>query len=323
MTSENKPAIGFIGLGIMGNRMLTSMEMHGKFNLALAWDPSEAACKAAAETYAGLQIAESADAVINSPDTDVIYIASPPEAHAEYSLAAAAAGKPIYCEKPLGIDVPASRDLVEKIEASGIKNIVNFSLASARAANVIEQAVKSGELGEISGVDVRLHFSRWPRDWQSGATWLSERAEGGYIREVFSHYAFLTARIFGTTELVDSSVCYPEDPKLCETHFLALLDCGGIPVSVAGGSGGKGPDRVEFTVMGSKKSYRLWDWNQLQSATGDEWVDELTDRADPRVEGYMRTLDNVHNMIMDKPHNMPTFREALNVQELVEEICSS
>ena len=317
------PRIGFIGLGIMGNRMLTNMEAHGAFNLALAWDPSSAACDAAEQKYGGLKIATSAEAVINSPETEVIYIASPPETHAQYSLAAAAVGKPIYCEKPLGIDVAASRDLVEKIEASGIANIVNFSLASIRATNVIEEAVRSGDVGEVSGVDVRLHFSRWPRDWQAGATWLSERAEGGYIREVFSHYAFLIERIFGKARRLSSTVSYPSDPKLCETHFIALLDCAGTPVSVAGGAGGVGPDRVEFTVWGSKKSYRLWDWNKLQSATGDQWIDEITDTPDPRVEGYIRTLDNVHNMILGNPHTMPTFREALSVQELVEEIVNS
>jgi len=323
MTHTDTPAIGFIGLGIMGNRMLTNMQAHGAFNLALAWDPSADACQAAEQNYTGLKIAESAQAVINSPDTEVIYIASPPEAHAEYSLAAAAVGKPIYCEKPLGIDVEASRDLVEKIEASGVANIVNFSLASARAANVIEEAVKSGEVGEVTGVDVRLHFARWPRDWQAGAAWLSERAEGGYIREVFSHYVFLIERIFGKACRLSSTVRYPSDPKLCETHFIALLECASTPISVAGGSGGVGPDRVEFTVRGSKKSYRLWDWNKLQSATGDLWVDEITDTPDPRIEGYMRTLDNVHNMIVGKPHNMPTFREALSVQELVEEIAKT
>jgi predicted dehydrogenase len=314
------PRIAFIGLGIMGHRMLTNMTAHGGFALVGGWDPSPAARDATKAAFPELPLAGTAAEAIADPRAEVVYIACPPSAHAEHALAAIAAGKTVFCEKPLGVDLAQSRALVQAIEDSKTPNAVNFPFADGQAANTIDAALENGELGAIAGADVRLHFSRWPRDWQQGAAWLAERAEGGFVREVFSHFVYLTQRLLGPARLVDASVRYPDDPKLCETHFLARLDCGGVPVSVAGGAGGAGPDRIEFTLWGAERSYRLWDWNRLRSSAGGPWRDELAGLENPRQDGYLRMLDNFRACLAGEAHSMPSFRDALAVQVIVEEI---
>ena len=315
-----RPRIAFIGLGIMGHRMLTNMTAHGGFTLLGGWDPSPTAAARTRAAFPDLPIVETAEALIADPAADVVYIACPPGAHKVHALAAMAAGKAVFCEKPLGVDLADSREMVARAEAAGVKNAVNFPFADGQAANTIDGALKNGALGAVAGVDVRLHFSRWPRDWQENAGWLAERAEGGFAREVLSHFVYLMQRLFGPARLIDASVRYPDDARLCETHFLARLDCDGVPVSVAGGAGGAGPDRVEFTVWGAKRSYRLWDWNRLQSSAGGPWRDELTELENPRQDGYLRMLDNFRAFLAGEAHNMPSFRDALAVQEIIEDI---
>jgi len=315
-----KPSVACIGLGVMGHRMLTNMTTHGGFNLAWAWDPNPESCRVVEQQYDGIQIGSSAEQIITDPDVDVVYIASPPQSHKEYATAAAKAGKTVYCEKPLGVDIADSRALVEDVEAMGVLNAVNFPFVDAQAVNMIQAKLADGSVGDVAGVDLRLHFSSWPRGWQHSASWLAERAEGGFVREVGSHYVFLIEKLFGPATLIDASVRYPKDRALCETHFLARLECTGIPISFAGGAGGVGPDRVEFTVWGSKRSYRLWDWNKLKSTTGDDWVDELQQVDDPRQDGYMRVLDNFLGMLKGDTHTMVPLRAALSVQEIVEQI---
>jgi len=314
------PRIAFIGLGIMGHRMLTNMTAHGGFTLLGGWDPSPAAVARTRTAFPGLPIVETSEALIGDPAADVIYIACPPGAHKVHALAAIAAGKTVFCEKPLGVDLADSQEMADRAEASRVKCAVNFPFADAQAVNAMDAALKSGAVGAVAGIDVRLHFARWPRAWQADAAWLAERAEGGFVREVFSHFAYLTQRLLGPARLVHASVRYPKDPVGCETHFLARFDCGGVPVSAAGGSGGVGPDRIEYTLWGSKTSYRLSDWNRLQSAAGEAWRDELSEIEDPRQDGYMRMLDNFRALLADKPNTMPSFREALAVQGLVEAI---
>ncbi|MFB3087165.1 MAG: Gfo/Idh/MocA family protein [Acidiferrobacterales bacterium] len=312
--------IALIGLGVMGQRMLANMTTHGGYDLVAAWDPNLSACEQTHASYPSLRIAADADDAITDPRAEVVYIASPPAVHKQYAMSAIEHGKIVFCEKPLGVDVEQSRQLVAYAESSGVINAVNFSFAAKAASERIKDALDEGAVGRVVGVDVRLHFCRWPRDWQAGATWLAKRDQGGFVREVLSHYVYLTQRLFGRSTLGNAVVRYPDDGESAETHVLANLDCGRIPVSVAGGTGGVGPDRVEYTIWGTELSYRLYDWNRLKSSSGGDWVDELTQLDNPRQEGYMRMLDNLHALLRGEPHTMPSFRDALSVQEIIEGI---
>lgn len=307
----------------MGQRMLGNMQAHPAFTLQAGWDPDAGACTQTKETYPEIAIGGSSEEIIRSDETDVVYIACPPLWHREYVDLAIDAGKPVFCEKPLGVDVADSRAMVEKVEASGVINAVNFPFGRAAAVDMLRTELAAEALGTIAGVDARFHFSSWPRDWQmDAAEWLSLREQGGFTREVISHYAFLIERLFGPAGLVDASTRYPDGPdgKIAESHMHALLDCSGTPISITGTVGGAGPDLVEFTVWGAKRSYRLYDWNRLRSSDGGDWQEALVHIDDPRKDGYVRMLDNFLALLEGRPNTMPTFREALSVQELIESI---
>ncbi|MDJ0972817.1 MAG: Gfo/Idh/MocA family oxidoreductase, partial [Kiloniellales bacterium] len=85
--------VGLIGLGAMGATMLDSLAAHPRFRAVLAWDPQGEACKQAKAGHPDLEIADSAEALIEDPRISIVYIASPPASHAAYLRAAAAAGK--------------------------------------------------------------------------------------------------------------------------------------------------------------------------------------------------------------------------------------
>jgi predicted dehydrogenase len=97
--------VAVIGLGVMGRRMLANMAAHPCFAFSGVWDPDEAASRQVAHDFPDIPIAPGPDAIVGSPDTDHVYVACPPAWHKGHVLAAAAAGKPAFCEKPLGIDV--------------------------------------------------------------------------------------------------------------------------------------------------------------------------------------------------------------------------
>ena len=319
MTS-NTIRVAIIGLGIMGRRMLVNMQTHAAFEFSGAWDPDAGACQAAQGDVPGLTIASSAAELIASDQTDLVYIASPPVWHREYADLAMDAGKAVYCEKPLGIDLADSEGFVARLEETGTKNIVNFAQAQCRALSEMDRAVKAGETGAIRGLNAIVHFARWPRDWQADADWLRYRDQGGYTREVFSHFVYVIERLMGPAELISSTPVYQDDPALCETHISAVLDCGGVPVTLTGSSGGVGPDRVELTLWGDKKSYRLHDWFNLQISDGGDWQSQFTDVADLRVDSFTRQLDGVAAWMRGEDHAMPPAGAALSVQKLIEEM---
>jgi len=308
--------VGIIGLGTVGSRFVEQFNLHDDFDLVAAWDPDDSACAAHAQHAT---ITSDADAVVAA--ADVVYIAVPPLFHRDYVERCVAAGVAIFCEKPLGIDVTESRELVDLVESSGLAAGVNFVFSAAPSATKMIDLVQGGELGEIVHSDLRLHFTEWPRAWHAKAQWLRLRDQGGWIREVLSHFLFLAQRALGPLSLEHAAVTFPDGPsgELCESDATARFTSPRGSIVLMGTSGGAGPDVVDLTVRGSLRAVRIWDWYRLQDADTGEWSDLLGhDRAELGAAAYAAQLAELAAMVAGDPTGIATFREALNVQELVE-----
>lgn len=305
---------GIIGLGIMGQRMLEHMVLHQAYAPVLLWDPSPDACQAAAVLCPEAQIAGSADEVIAG--ADLIYLACPPVPRKAYALAASAAGKAVFLEKPLGIDVNESRDLVERLAADGVPAAVNFTQAAGEA---LARICSDQDMGAHCGIDIVVTYPKWPRAWQADADWLRFAAEGGFTREVISHFVFFASRVLGPLKLVWARPGYPVDGALCETHMAARLEnADGVPVSVFASAGGAQPDRQELTVKGTQRSYRVSEFYLLSASDGGPFSDIGEPPADPRAVSLKAQLDELDKAIGGRDHKLATPSEALHVQELIE-----
>lgn len=311
--------VGIIGLGTVGSRFVEQFNLHPAFELVAAWDPSDAA---RAEHANAVSIVGGAGEVVDT--SDLVYIAVPPFFHREYAMQCIDAGTAVFCEKPLGIDVHESRALVEAVERSGLPAGVNFVFGGAPSARELEQLVSGGALGDVVSAELRLHFAQWPRAWHAKAEWLKLRDQGGWVREVVSHFLFVAERVLGPLRLVSSELMYPDGLSgvACEVDGIARFDAGGTPLLVLGTSEGGGGDIVDLTVRGRGSAARIWDWYRLQTDSGDGvWVDQLgDDRATLGVDAYASQLDQLAAMMDGRPHTIATFQEALAVQELVEEM---
>jgi len=316
-----KHSAGIIGLGTVGSRFVEQFNLHESFDLVAAWDPDSAACKANEKE---VRITESASAVIEA--ADVVYIAVPPLFHDEYVRKCVAANSAIFCEKPLGIDITQSRELVALVNKAGTPAGVNFVFSAAPSATKMSEIVGQPEFGKIIRCDLDLHFREWPRPWHINAQWLRDRDQGGWVREVVSHFLFIINRSLGATSVNDVLISYPDGPegKLAETDLLASLDSGGKPLTIKGTSGGAGPDIVNLTIRGTNSAVRIWDWYRLQVCEDGDWRDLLgTDRAKLGMNAYVEQLDQLALMVEGETSLIASFDEALAVQEIVEEILSS
>ena len=311
-----------IGLGIMGRRMLARMTQHDGYRPVALWDPDPGACHAAQDLAPRAAIATDAAAAIAA--ADLVYLACPPAAHKRYALQAAEAGKALFLEKPLGIDVDDSRDLVTRLGRSAVPAAVNFTQAAGPALAGVTEAARSGALGDLVGADIVLTYATWPRGWQQAADWLRFRAEGGMTREVLSHFLFFSARVLGPLSLVWARASYPDDPTLCETHLLARLETGqGLPVSILASVGGAQPDRQELTIKGTRASRRISDFYIDAVSDGGPFVEVAERPADPRAASLNAQLDELRLCLANRPHRLATLNEALQVQTLVEAMLRS
>lgn len=308
-----------IGLGIMGRRMIEHMETHPEFDLVSMWDPDPVACNLSAKLAPQSIVAESAQAAITA--ADLVYLACPPKPRKAYALMAAAAGKAIFLEKPLGVDIAQSRDLVEQLARSGVPAAVNFTQAAGGALANVFKDMHAGVLGDLKGADIVVTYAAWPRQWQVGADWLRFGAEGGMTREVVSHFLFFSERILGPLHIVWSQANYPKEQDLCETHVAARLETKtGLPVTIMGSVGGAQPDRQELTIKGTLMSRRISDFYRDAASDGGDFVALNPDPQDPRATSLKAQLDDLVLLCQGKPNRLATLEEALRVQILVESI---
>src|SRR5699024_9033685 len=88
-------------------------------------------------------------------DIDLIDINAPSNVHKEIAIAAAQAGKHLYCEKPLALTLEDSREMLAAAEDAGVKHMVGFNYRYAPAVMLAKKLVEDGRLGEIH------HFRAW------------------------------------------------------------------------------------------------------------------------------------------------------------------
>ena len=306
-----------VGLGIMGRRMLEHMVRHEKYEPVALWDPNPEACAQALHLAPDATITTSAEAAIAA--ADLVYLSCPPVPRKAYALAAAAAGKAVFLEKPLGVDVAESDDLVARLASFGVPAAVNFTQAAGAALTDVSKAAQSGALGDVVGADIVVTYGAWPREWQKAADWLRFRAEGGMTREVISHFLFFSERILGPLSVVWARPSFPDDPALCETHMLARLETAdGRPVTIMASVGGAQPDRQELTIKGSGASRRITDFYVDAASDGGEFTEVRERPEDPRASSLKAQLDDLCLCLDGKPHRLATPEEALRVQKLIE-----
>jgi len=89
-------------------------------------------------------------AIVEDPRIDVVDITTPNHLHTEMAIAAAQAGKHIYCEKPLATTSADAARIVAAVEKAGVINIVGFNYLKNPAQAFAKQLIASGELGEIT-----------------------------------------------------------------------------------------------------------------------------------------------------------------------------
>ena len=315
--------VGVIGLGAMGQKMLIDMDIHSAFNVVSAWDPNPETCAAVGAALPSIRIADNAGALITEPGIDVLYIASPPNSHSAYFLAALERNLPVYCEKPFGVDLAESEDLANQIESAGLPNIINFNHGNARGSTHIEEQLTSGEMGDIMGADIIIHLTEWPREFQKEAIWLGYREQGGFTREMVSHWLYLTSRLLGDGTITRANVIYPDDGVSAETHVTAELDFGGVPAFIRGATGGAGPIGTEYTLWGTKKSFRLHSGGRISESDGGPWQELFTDIPHISDQDRQRTLDGVAERLNGEANKMPTAADGFAVQQLVEELLAA
>ncbi|MFP9113048.1 Gfo/Idh/MocA family protein [Flavobacterium sp. RHBU_3] len=140
-----------------------------------------------------------ADALINDPDIDAVYIATPPDTHKYYALKVAAAGKPCCIEKPMAPTWQECVDITEAFDSRNIPLFVAYYRRSLPRFLKVKEWIEEGRIGEVR--HIHWHLTKVPSevDLSGEYNWRTDSviATGGYFDDLASHGLDLFIYYFG------------------------------------------------------------------------------------------------------------------------------
>ncbi|MGQ0522298.1 MAG: Gfo/Idh/MocA family protein [Betaproteobacteria bacterium] len=169
---------GLIGTGrIAEDRVLPAIREHAGNRLigVVSRDPQRA--KRFAEKFGAEHAYTNFDELLRNPDVTVVAIHTPNAQHAEQAIAAARAGKHVFCDKPMTIDVADAEKMVRECEKAGVKLGINFHNRFMPCFAEIRRVIESGKIGAVHLV--QLEVSPGARSGGRLATWRIDAALAG------------------------------------------------------------------------------------------------------------------------------------------------
>ena len=142
-----------------------------------------------------------AQELIDDPDVNAIYIATPPSSHATFAIMAMRAGKPVYIEKPLAANYNDCIRINRISEQTGVPCFVAYYRRYLPYFQKVKEIIENGTIGKV--INVQLRFSVPPRDLdyknEKELPWRLQPdiAGGGYFYDLAPHQIDLLQNIFG------------------------------------------------------------------------------------------------------------------------------
>jgi predicted dehydrogenase len=305
MSARRRLGIGVVGFGWMGQAHSRSAARLGSLfperifdtDLVMCADNVPASREKAIDGFGFREAVEDWTAVIERPDVDVVYVTAPNMMHEPVAVAAAEAGKAVFCEKPVGGTPAQTVRIADAASSAGVITGVGYNYRWAPLVQYAKQLIDSGQLGEITNYRGRF-FSMYGADPMGLLSWrfLVDEAGHGVSSDILSHSVDLATMLVGPIERVTGTMetFIKERPlaKAGATHYavgnpgdptgvVTNEDYAGAMVVFASGARGTfetsraivGPEsQMAFDVYGTRGALRwnLETMNQMEVFLVDE-----------------------------------------------------
>jgi predicted dehydrogenase len=290
--------VGVIGFGWLGQAHSRSLlriptlfaEREFDAQLVICGDTLAARRDDAVSSFGFARSTPDWRAVIDDPDVDVVVIAAPNMLHLELIEAAAAAGKDIFCEKPVGGTPEQTQRAAQAARDAGVITGVGYNYRWAPLVQYARQLIANGTLGTITNYRGRF-FSMYGSDPLNPLSWRYRVEEGGHgaSTDLLSHAVDLAHLLLGPiTRVVGTVETFIRERPITagDTHYargtaddprgpVTNEDYAGLLCQFAGGARGTfeasrtivGPEsQMAFEAYGTKGalSWNLERLNELQ-----------------------------------------------------------
>jgi inositol 2-dehydrogenase len=298
---DERVRVGLVGLGRMGR--FHAANLAGRVPLARLVrivDANKKIARETAEQLGGVEWSGSYADLLEDPEIEAVVVASPTPLHAEMAEAAARAGKHVFCEKPISLDLQRTYQVIEAVRSAGVKMQVGFHRRFDPDYRAAWERISAGEIGDVYLFRTSLRDMRSPGfDYIKGS--------GGFFADVTLHDFDAARWLVGEIEEVTAFGVALSDPG-----FEEVGDIDNAVVTLRFTSGALGVidnSRVagygyecSSEIMGSRGTLRIDNHRRVavQTLTPDRMCqDYVTDFVERFADAYRaemeRFLDTVRS----------------------------
>jgi predicted dehydrogenase len=246
--------VGFVGCG----RVTQSLHLPGFRRLAdwqviAAADSDPGRLDATTNRFAIPRCYTDYRALLDDPEVDVVAVCVPPRLHAEVALAALAASKHVFIEKPLAVSLDECDQLLEHAARSPRKVMVGFNLRWHRLIRRAREMIRHGALGELELI--RTTFTTGGRLRMDSPGWSTWREQGGGVLiDLGVHHFDLWRYLTGAEVEEISAMSHSRDTDDQSGVVTARMDNGLLVTSVFSD---QTTESNELEICGRKGSIRV------------------------------------------------------------------
>ncbi len=258
----NEIGVALIGTGFMGkahalayNAVAATFPGLPRPVLQVVADTVALAAEATAAQFGFRRWTQDWRSAVEAPAVQVVSITTPNVLHREMALAAIAAGKHVHCEKPLAPSAAVAREMMEAVEAAGLRSQAGFNYIKNPLLKLAREMIAAGELGEITGFR-GIHAEDYMADADAPWTWRLDPAGGaGAVADLGSHIIGMARFLLGPIEslIADLETVVPTRPVAAgatERRLVEVDDIARLTVRFARGC--RGSIEANWVATGRK-----------------------------------------------------------------------
>lgn len=204
--------IGLVGGGYMGKAHAVALSAVGAVfdtplrpRLQVIAAASPASAEGYRRAYGFARAASDWRDLVADPAVEAVVIASPQATHRAIAEAAFAAGKPVFCEKPLGASLADARAMTAAAEASGLPNMIGFNYVRTPATQFARRLLAEGAIGTVTWFRAE-HSEDFLADPALPATWRTSGRANGAMGDLSPHIINCTLALMGPIAEVSARI---------------------------------------------------------------------------------------------------------------------
>ncbi|MCG9792026.1 Gfo/Idh/MocA family protein [Flavobacterium algicola] len=265
-----------------------------------------------------------ADELINDPEIDAIYIATPPDSHALYGLKVAAAGKPCCIEKPMATSYEESLMLYNAFTKKDIPLFVAYYRRSLPRFTQIKKWIDDNEIGKIRHVSWHLSKTASEQDLSGDYNWRTDIrvAKGGYFDDLASHGIDLFEYLLGDIAKVSGFTINQQDLYTAKDAIVASwIHESGITGSGSWNFGcATREDVVQIIGSEGKIEFSIFEENPIALTNANGKREQFINHPDS-VQFYH--VQNMREHLLGNVTHPSTGKTALHTSWVLEQILKS